>query len=110
MNGASFPDKSHDVYVEVNELLFQLEALLKNSYSGNYDKTYDSMVGFGELISTTIIHHYLSEKGIENKWVDARNVIKTSDSYRQAEVDWKITENRKSCVKPKTSTIQRFKF
>ncbi len=87
-----FPNKGHKVYVEVNELFYQLEAVLKNKYDSKYDRTYDSLVGFGELLSTTIISNYLQDSGIDNTWLDARKLIKTNSDYRQAEVDWTATE------------------
>lgn len=88
-----FPDKGHLVYQSINEFWFQLEAILAQPYSsGDYDEVYDRLVGYGELISTTIIHHHLKERGIKNRWVDARKVIKTSNSYRQAEVNWEETQ------------------
>ena len=88
-----FPDKSHKVYVEVNELLFQIEELLAKDYSQYYDETYDSIVGYGELISTTIVSNYLDSQGINNQWIDARKVIKTNSDYRQAKVNWEETQS-----------------
>jgi len=41
-----FPDKSHKVYVEVNELFFQIEELLDKKYNDYYDETYDSFIGY----------------------------------------------------------------
>ncbi len=87
-----FPDKGHQVYVAVNELLFQLEEVLDKSYSNDYDQAYDSLVGFGELISTTIISHYLNSTGVNNDWLDVRKVIKTNSDFRQAKVNWEETQ------------------
>ncbi|MDB4088140.1 aspartate kinase [Flavobacteriales bacterium] len=87
-----FPEKSHKVYVEINELLFQLEDILEKPYNSYYDETYDSLVGFGELISTTIISNYLNSVGVENDWLDARKVIQTNSDYREAKIDWETTE------------------
>ncbi|MEN8928641.1 MAG: aspartate kinase [Flavobacteriales bacterium] len=85
-----FPDKGHIVYVEINELIYQLEQVLED-YE-DYDKAYDSIVGFGELISTTIISNYLNETGVANEWLDVRKVIQTNSEYRQAKIDWEKTE------------------
>ncbi len=87
-----FPDKGQQVYVAVNELLFQLEEVLDSNYANDYDKAYDSIAGFGEMISTTIISHYLSSVGVKNDWLDARKVIQTNSDYRQAKIDWETTE------------------
>ncbi|MGB1041588.1 MAG: aspartate kinase, partial [Flavobacteriales bacterium] len=88
-----FPDKSHKVYLAVNELFYQIEELLEKDYNGFYDETYDSFVGYGELISTTIISHYLNSQKINNQWIDARKVIKTNSDYRQAKVNWEKTQS-----------------
>ncbi|MEN8811200.1 MAG: aspartate kinase, partial [Flavobacteriales bacterium] len=73
-------------------LFYQLQAVLESSPTKNYDQDYDSIIGFGELISTTIVSHYLNENNILNKWMDARNLIKTNSDFRQATVDWSLTE------------------
>jgi aspartate kinase len=49
-------------------------------------------VSTGELVSTTIITHYLNSKGISANWLDARECIQTDASYRDANVDWTRTE------------------
>ena len=87
-----FPDQSNKVYSEINNFLFQLEEELKvsyaNKYTKNFDKTYDSLAGYGELMSTTIISNYLNNFGILSTWVDVRTLIKTNSDYREAKVDW----------------------
>jgi len=87
-----FPDKANPAYVAVNEMFYQLEAVLESTPTKNYDQDYDSIIGFGELISTTIVSHYLNENNILNTWMDARNLIKTNSDFRQATVDWSLTE------------------
>jgi aspartate kinase len=49
-------------------------------------------VSYGELISTTIIGHYMSFMGIKTQWLDVRNFIKTDNNYRDANVDWDLTQ------------------
>jgi aspartate kinase len=49
-------------------------------------------VSYGELISTTIISHYMSFMGIKTQWLDVRNFIKTDNNYRDANVDWDLTQ------------------
>ena len=58
----------------------------------DYDFVYDQTVGYGELISTTIISHYLKQSGIDNSWIDARTLIKTDNYFRRANVNWEITQ------------------
>lgn len=86
-----FPDQSNQVYVAINELFHQIEDLLEKPYSGDYDQTYDAFICYGELLSTTIISHYLSLEKVNHSFLDARDLIITDDSYRQARVNWEET-------------------
>lgn len=52
-----------------------------------YDYVYDQLVSLGELLSTTIFSHYLQQENMNNKWLDARDLIRTSSVYRDAQVD-----------------------
>ncbi len=59
--------------------------------SKNLHFVYDQLVSIGELLSTTIINSYLRECGVKSCWLDAREVIRTNDTYRDGKVDWEIT-------------------
>ena len=56
-----------------------------------FDYYYDQVVCIGELLSTTIIHAYLEEVGVPNNWVDVRDVLRTDDDFRDANIDWPYT-------------------
>ena len=49
-------------------------------------------MGYGELLSTTIVSAYLTQKAIKNTWVDIRTCIVTDASFRDASVDWQTTK------------------
>jgi aspartate kinase len=75
----------------------QLEAfkrVLNNTGSGNFDQDYDSLIGFGELISTAIVQAYLSYQEISSLWIDARDIIITDSRYRDARVNWEVSACR----------------
>lgn len=57
----------------------------------NYDYYYDQLVCIGELLSTTIISAYLNESGINNHWVDVRDIFRTDDNFRDANIDWEYS-------------------
>ncbi|MTG96686.1 MULTISPECIES: aspartate kinase [Myroides] len=86
-----FTDKEHQVFVRLKELFDSITYFLLNNKSPNYNFVYDQIVSYGEIISTTILHFYLQECGITNKWIDARNALKTDTVYRDANVNWDIT-------------------
>lgn len=86
-----FPNEDHDIYASLQELFEEITYFLLNNKSPNYNFVYDQIVSYGEIISTTILHYYLIESGIENNWLDSRNLIKTDTIYRDANVNWDIT-------------------
>lgn len=101
-----FPNRSHYVYQKFQEQIQELKDFLGRNKSPNYSFVYDQIVSYGELLSTTIISSYLSEVHIENKWLDVRDVIKTDEKYRDANVNWDITQkNISSKINGKTLTI-----
>ena len=76
----------------VSGLFAELENKLKKSPSLDYDFEYDQIICYGELVSTQIVSEYLNSIGTENQWIDIRNCLRTDDRYRDATVDWELTE------------------
>lgn len=87
-----FSDKNHVVFERIAALFTEIQHFLANNKSPNYNFVYDQIVSYGEIIATTILSHFLNDQSIENTWIDARNLIKTDTTYRDAMVDWKATE------------------
>lgn len=86
-----FPDAAHPVYDLVNNLFLEVDWILEETPSKGFDFCYDQIVSAGELISTRIISEYLNICGLENQWMDARDLIHTDNTYREAAVDWELT-------------------
>jgi aspartate kinase len=87
-----FEDDKNAVFKDVNSLFSELDHFISQNKSPNYNFVYDQIVSFGELISTTIISHYMGFMGIKTQWIDVRNLIKTDNNYRDANVDWDSTQ------------------
>ena len=87
-----FENERHLVFEAVKTLFDEMSLFFKSNKSPDYNYVYDQTIGFGELISTTIISHYLNEIGLENRWLDVREFIKTDNYYRRANVDWEQTQ------------------
>ena len=99
-------DENHTVFKAINQHFTDMEYFLSHNKSPNYNFVYDQVVSFGEIISTTIISYYFNFRGIKNNWLDVRNFIKTDSTYRDAEVNWEITQrNISKNVKKKTLNI-----
>jgi aspartate kinase len=84
-----------DASIYTNKLLdFYTEAewLLNDKPVRSYDYYYDQIVCLGELLSTTIISCYLSSLQIKHSWLDVRDIIKTDNNFRDANILWAETE------------------
>ncbi|MBO7446232.1 MAG: aspartate kinase [Bacteroidales bacterium] len=73
---------------------------LAEPYSGRYDYEYDQVVSFGELMSTTLISHFLQCSGLGNTWLNACELVMTDTTYREGRVDWQRTGERIRQVVP----------
>jgi len=76
------------------DLFTEVEWLLHDKPAREYDYYYDQIVCAGELFSTTILSAYLNEEGIINRWIDVRDIFRTDDNFRDANIDWTFTENK----------------
>lgn len=85
---ALFPVKNHMVYQAVSKLYNDLDVYLRSKPGTNYDYEYDQIVGYGELLSSVILSHYLNECGLHNKLTAAKDIILTDENYREGRVYW----------------------
>ena len=88
--------------VMVEEVFAELKQNLLSLNPKDYDFLYDSIVSYGERISTAIISLYMTSLDINHRLIPAQEVIKTDNSYRGAQVDWKKTQQ---AVKDKFKTL-----
>ena len=87
-----FDNETHDVFENIDSLFQELLRFFDHNKSPDYNFVYDQVIAFGELISTSIISHYLNSIGLTNSWLDVRNYIKTDNYYRSAKVHWNQTQ------------------
>jgi aspartate kinase len=80
-------ENKEETLKEVNGLFNELSLSCAYKHNNNYDKFYDQIVSFGELISTTIIYNYLKTR-FNIYYADARDFIITDARYRDAAVIW----------------------
>ncbi len=81
---------------DVDTLFEQLRNIVRNTVyrSSDAELWYDTIVAFGELISTTIISNYLNGHGVKNRWVDMRRAFLTEQRHKDANVNLEATEVR----------------
>lgn len=87
-----FENEQHPVFKVVSTLFEELENFMRHNKSTQYDFVYDQIVCFGELVSSTILSAWFDEKGIEHTLLDARDLIKTDSTFRDATVNWNETQ------------------
>jgi aspartate kinase len=86
-----FPNPNDAIYNEVSNAFVEIEWLLEEEASDPEDYIYDQIVSIGEIVSTKIVCAYLNAVGCKALWADARNYIKTDNSYKEGQVDWEKT-------------------
>jgi aspartate kinase len=89
-----FENPNHIIFTSLEQSFYHLYYYLMMEPPGkNFNFEYDRIVSTGEIISTQIIAHYLTERGIKNQWFHAKDLIITDTTYRDAHIDWLKTEN-----------------
>ena len=76
----------------LSDIITEAEWMLHDKPVRDYDYYYDQIVCLGEMLSTIIVGAYLNESGIETQWLDVRDIIRTDDNFRDANVDWSNTK------------------
>lgn len=89
---ALFSEFAPKILTKLDVLFHQILNIIgSESIVEDQNKFYDAVVSYGEIISSTIISEYLNHLKIKNRWTDARKIIKTDGSFREARVNWEIT-------------------
>jgi aspartate kinase len=78
----------------LSDFFAEVEWLLHDKPVRSFDYYYDQVVCIGEILSSAILGNYLSEAGINNAWIDVRDVIRTDNNFRDAKIDWIVTAQK----------------
>ena len=84
-------DKDELIFNEINNVFVELDWVLEEEPYNNYSYSYDQIVSLGEILSTKIMSAYLRKIGYDHKWIDARDIIRTDNTFRDAKIDWEKT-------------------
>lgn len=86
---------------QLTNFFTEVEWLLHDKPVRDYDYYYDQVVCSGELLSTALVSAYLAESGVANHWIDVRDIIRTDNNFRDANIDWTFTQDRvEKVIKP----------
>ncbi len=81
-----------EILHKLNEYYTEMHWAIDDAGIQRADYVYDQIVCIGEILSTTIFSAYLNEQGYSNQWIDARDLIRTNDTYRDPVVDFDFTK------------------
>jgi aspartate kinase len=85
-------EKEHGLFDKLDNIFEGIDRKIKSNASGTYNQEYDQLVSIGEILSTLIVSNYLNHIGLANEWADARQFLKTDSTFREARVDWDISD------------------
>lgn len=77
---------------QLKDFFTEIEWLLHDKPVRNYDYYYDQVVCCGELFSSSILTSYLKEIKLNAAWIDVRDIVRTDNNFRDADVDWSFTD------------------
>lgn len=83
-----------NIQVKLNEYYTEMHWAIDDAGRQSKDYVYDQIVCIGEILSTSIFSAFLNEQGFKNQWMDARDLIRTDDNYRDPEVDFEFSKKQ----------------
>lgn len=83
-----------NVLNEINDFLVEIDWIIEEQPQESYDYYYDQIVSIGELLSTKIMAGFLIENDLPAEWMDARDLILTDNTYREARIQWDQTQKK----------------
>lgn len=81
-------------YAVTKPLFDEIKRYIETGIGDNYDKWYDRLVSYGEILSTSLISAYLNSVNISNTWLDMRKLLITDSNFREANVRMDDSEER----------------
>ena len=79
---------------QLKDFFTEVEWLLHDKPVRDFDYYYDQVVCVGELLSTSIVSAYLAESGLDNQWIDVRDIFRTDSNFRDAAIDWDYSQKK----------------
>lgn len=89
INTESAPENDIAACPQAANLFDELQKVVSRSIADakDYDRWYDRIVSYGELISTAIVSDYLNSTQIANRWIDMRDTFITDTRHRDANIN-----------------------
>ncbi|MVT08699.1 aspartate kinase [Chitinophaga tropicalis] len=87
-------NRENPLFDQLQQFFTEAEWTLGEKPVRSYDYYYDQLVSLGELLSTAIVSAYFNQAAINNTWVDVRDVFRTDDTFREANINWEVTQQQ----------------
>lgn len=87
-------NREHPLFIQLQQFFTEAEWTLGEKPMRTYDYYYDQLVGLGELLSTAMVSAFFNSIGLNNTWLDVRDVFRTDDNFRDANIDWAFTQKQ----------------
>jgi aspartate kinase len=85
---------NEEIAADISDTFVEIDWMIEDEVQDGYDYIYDQIVSIGELVSSKILCHICKKQGLNAHWLDVRDVLITDNSYREAKVNWKETQDR----------------
>ena len=87
-----FSNSSDNIFLSLKSIFTELSNKVNLVHGKSaFEKSYDSVVSYGEIISSTIISEFIKRQGTTCHLIDARKVIKTDQSFMEGKIIWDDT-------------------
>lgn len=87
-----------ETLAQLEPIFTEVEWLLHDRPVQSFNYYYDQIVCIGELLSSLLLSAYLNERNITNQWLDVRDLIRTDENFREANICWESTTNQVNAV------------
>jgi len=85
---------NQETHADINDTFVEIDWLIEDDVQDEYNYIYDQIVSVGELVSSKILFYAAKKAGLNVTWMDVRDVLVTDNTYREAKVKWKETQER----------------
>jgi len=72
----------------------ELAQICKGSIKAGFDEEYDTIIGYGEYLSTAIVNAYFNQNNLSSKRLNSADYVVTDSRFRDARVLWDKSEEK----------------
>lgn len=80
--------------LDLSPIYNELSNVISLNKTSDYSYLYDQVIGFGEILSSTILQNYLDKTLGGTCFLDVRKLIKTDSNFQNANICWASTKQQ----------------